>query len=83
MARSGFPLWSHSITSGSFRAQYARWFKAHAVIPAPTYKWGNSRQILLVQLAMVNLVGWLATLVSPLVALFGRGTWMPVEGPKP
>ena len=41
-----------------------------------TYKWGTPRQVLLVQLAMVPLVGWLSTLVSPLVALFGPNVWV-------
>ena len=57
------------------RARYTHWFKAQAAVPAATYKWGSPRQVLAVQLALVFLVGWLSTLVGPLVAVFGLKVW--------
>jgi hypothetical protein len=72
----GFPLWSHALMVSAGRAHYALWFKAQAAIPATTYKWGSPRQVLAVQLALVLLVGWLSTLVGPLVAVFGPKVWL-------
>jgi hypothetical protein len=72
----GFPLWSHAFISSAARARHTRWFKAQAAIPAATYKWGSPRQVLAVQLALVLLVGWLSTLVGPLVAVFGPKVWL-------
>ena len=57
------------------RARYTHWFKAQAAVPAATYKWGSPRQVLAVQLALVFLVGWLATLIGPLVAMLRLKVW--------
>ena len=58
------------------RAKYAQAFKAQATIPATTYKWGNPLQVFAVEVALVVLVGWLSTLVGPLVAVFGPKVWL-------
>jgi hypothetical protein len=75
----GFPRWSHALMSTNQRGGVAYLFRAYTAAQAArvvTYKWGSPRQILLVQLALVPLVGWLSTLVSPLVALFGPNVWV-------
>lgn len=74
----GFPRWSHTLMSANSREGIAYLFRAYAAQAARvvTYKWGTPRQVLLVQLAMVPLVGWLSTLVSPLVPLFGPNVWV-------
>jgi len=74
----GFPPWSHALMSARQRGGFAFLFGAYAAQPARvvTYKWGSPRQILLIQLSLVPLVGWLSTLVSPLVALFGPNVWV-------
>jgi hypothetical protein len=72
----GFPAWSHALMTEAKRAKYAQAFKAQATIPATTYKWGSSLQVFAVELALVLLVGWLSTLVGPLVAVFGPKVWL-------
>ena len=72
----GFPLWSHALMASAGRAEFARRFKAQAAIPATTYKWGSPLQVFAVELALVLLVGWLSTLVGPLVAVFGPKVWL-------
>ncbi len=72
----GFPPWSHALVPGLWRAEYARRFKARAAIPATTYKWGSPLQVFAVEAALVLLVGWLSTLVGPLVAVFGPKVWL-------
>jgi hypothetical protein len=75
----GFPQWSHALMSANQRGGFAYLFRAYAAAQAArvvTYKWGNPRQILLVQLTLVPLVAWLSTLFSPLVALFGPNVWV-------
>ena len=72
----GFPAWSHALMPAAKRAKYAQAFKAQATIPATTYKWGSPLQVFAVELALVLLVGWLSTLVGPLVAVFGPKVWL-------
>jgi hypothetical protein len=72
----GFPAWSHALMPAAKRAKYAQAFKAQAKIPATTYKWGSPLQVFAVELALVLLVGWLSTLVGPLVAVFGPKVWL-------
>ena len=72
----GFPAWSHTFAPSTVRVVSTRWFKARAAIPATTYKWVSPRQVLAVELALVVLVGWLSTLVGPLVAVFGPKVWL-------
>ena len=75
----GFPRWSHALMSANQRGGVAYLFRAYTAAQAArvvTYKWGSPRQILLIQLSLVPLVGWLSTLVSPLVALFGPNVWV-------
>ena len=72
----GFPAWSHALMTESKRAKYAQAFKAQATIPATTYRWGSPRQVFMAELALVLLVGWLSTLVGPLVAVFGPKVWL-------
>ena len=75
----GFPRWSHALMSANQRGGVAYLFRAYTDAQAArvvTYKWGSPRQILLIQLSLVPLVGWLSTLVSPLVALFGPNVWV-------
>ena len=72
----GFPRWSHALMLSAYRAEYALRFKAQATIPATTYRWGSPRQVFMAELALVLLVGWLSTLVGPLVAVFGPKVWL-------
>lgn len=73
----GFPKWSHAFIPGTWRELFMQRYKArHAAQanPASPYKWGSRLQVRLGQWAMVPLVGWLSTLVSPVVDVFGRHT---------
>lgn len=72
----GFPAWSHALMTEAKRAKYAQAFKAQALIPATTYKCGSPLQVFVVELALVLLVGWLSTLVGPLVDVFGPKVWL-------
>jgi hypothetical protein len=76
----GFPGWSHAFMPSMLRRIYTRMLKpgaaTPAAAPAAAYKWGSPRQVLLVQLAMVPLVGWLATLVSPSGPVFNPSVWL-------
>jgi hypothetical protein len=74
----GFPRWSHALMSANAREGIEYPIRAYAAKAARvvTYKCGTPRQVLLVQLAMVPLVGWLSTLLSPLGALFGPNVWV-------
>ena len=76
----GFPGWSHALVPGMLRKIYTRQLRTGAATPAAApavaYKWGSPRQVLLVQLAMVPLVGWLATLVSPWNPVFNPSVWL-------
>lgn len=76
----GFPGWSHAFVPSMLRRIYTRMLKpgaaTPAAAPAAAYKWGSPRQVLLVQLAMVPLVGWLATLVSPSGTVFNPSVWL-------
>ena len=72
----GFPVWSHAFVPTMLRKIYTRKLRTGAAAPAAAYKWGSPRQVLLVQLAMVPLVGWLATLVSPSGTMFDPSVWL-------
>lgn len=73
----GFPEWSHIFIPSLIREDCARRYKAHVAMQldrASPYKWGSRIQVRLIQLGLIPLVGWLATLSSTLVAVLGNRT---------